>query len=209
MCGGTNQTLPSNRRGRGLSPRVRGNHLGWRRRLVDAGSIPACAGEPDNGSRWWRPGTVYPRVCGGTDWAMWPVSRSGGLSPRVRGNRLHAGERSDRVYPRVCGGTPPVGDESPITAGLSPRVRGNRLIQYDEDGEAISIPACAGEPGTLAVASPHSQVYPRVCGGTRRRVRVSYLILGLSPRVRGNPSLPSENVSHHWGSIPACAGEPC
>ena len=70
---------------------------------------------------------VYPRVCGGT----WHINRGQapdeGLSPRVRGNRVAAGEieylrrsipacagepgghfvnlSSPEVYPRVCGGT--------------------------------------------------------------------------------------------------------
>ena len=46
VCGGTNTTaelLPSPR---GLSPRVRGNRQSESVAQVDAGSIPACAGEP-------------------------------------------------------------------------------------------------------------------------------------------------------------------
>ena len=70
---------------------------------------------------------VYPRVCGGTRQPPRPTVKRGGLSPRVRGNRIDcalnpryagsipacAGEPSSmsrrgsriRVYPRVCGGT--------------------------------------------------------------------------------------------------------
>ena len=52
--------------GKGLSPRVRGNHRSALRRLARYWSIPACAGEPAclEGSRYAR--GVYPRVCGGT-----------------------------------------------------------------------------------------------------------------------------------------------
>ena len=32
---------------------------------------------------------VYPRVCGGTPLARCPARLAKGLSPRVRGNRLH------------------------------------------------------------------------------------------------------------------------
>ena len=51
------------------------------------------------------------------------------------------------------------------------------------------------------------EVYPRVCGGTLPCREVLKFWLGLSPRVRGNPSnvLPS---SRYARSIPACAGEP-
>ena len=50
-------------------------------------------------------------------------------------------------------------------------------------------------------------VYPRVCGGTLPILLIGGAIIGLSPRVRGNPYV------RHWHcdnerSIPACAGEP-
>ena len=70
---------------------------------------------------------VYPRVCGGTIPAHCSIRRGGGLSPRMRGNRIrrkpelrrygsipaYAGEPATPdlppdallVYPRVCGGT--------------------------------------------------------------------------------------------------------
>ncbi len=94
---------------------------------VDAGSIPACAGEPRqsrHSRRWLR---VYPRVCGGTTKSPFPPGDLSGLSPRVRGNlgqltpffvaegsipacagepRKEArGHGHAQVYPRVCGGT--------------------------------------------------------------------------------------------------------
>ena len=111
------------------------------------GSIPACAGEPNERIIEQLTRGVYPRVCGGTRTYQGAQSKRKGLSPRVRGNhqgkydhRLYvtsipacAGEppwsspgiSEMRVYPRVCGGTsaPPC---PPRTGkGLSPRVRGN------------------------------------------------------------------------------------
>ena len=72
-----------------------------------------------------------------------------GLSPRVRGNRVNAGEwrnaggsipacagepggaqgaaQEQKVYPRVCGGTWETADDPSVADGLSPRVRGNRV----------------------------------------------------------------------------------
>ena len=110
-----------------LSPRVRGNQKYLLVVEADAGSIPACAGEPaGHRSRMLRK-WVYPRVCGGTIIAVYLGTTARGLSPRVRGNQIErrnrrsiirsipacAGEpqvaprRCDgvRVYPRVCGGT--------------------------------------------------------------------------------------------------------
>ncbi len=50
-------------------------------------------------------------------------------------------------------------------------------------------------------------VYPRVCGGTSVLRCRALPSSGLSPRVRGNPTMPTDGISE-GGSIPACAGEP-
>ena len=133
----------------GLSPRVRGKRPVTSSRLGDAGSIPACAGEAVICDCWMTPGTVYPRVCGGSVKRSWMVPTSLGLSPRVRGKLMLAvrwppmrgsipacaGEaprplpahRLDAVYPRVCGGSPPLPAPINPNTGLSPRVRGKQL----------------------------------------------------------------------------------
>ena len=79
VYGGTRCALRFAHSGGGLSPRVRGNLI-WRvERGGDAGSIPACTGEPRPGSWSARAGTVYPRVYGGTPsrikikWHIWPL----------------------------------------------------------------------------------------------------------------------------------------
>ena len=55
----------------------------------------------------------------------------------------------------------------------------------------------------------NSKVPPtaHVCGGTRSQGHTCPLLLGLSPRVRGNLGLLALNVGNA-GSIPARAGEP-
>ena len=70
-----------------------------------------------------------------------------------------------------------------------------------------SIPACAGEPRRPASRPSRRRVYPRVCGGTRRRQYNSSPLSGLSPRVRGNLDADHREEERPW-SIPACAGEP-
>ena len=147
VCGGTNNPDSGTAHVHGLSPRVRGNHVGSRVGVLHDRSIPACAGEPSTLVATPHLATVYPRVCGGTtvrDAAPAPIA---GLSPRVRGNlvpgaghRLFPGSipacageprgfprwRSPRqVYPRVCGGTLKTGANIGSAWGLSPRVRGN------------------------------------------------------------------------------------
>ena len=91
--------------------------------------------------------------------------------------------------------------------GLSPRVRGNRGDCRPQSKGVRSIPACAGEPAKDRTEQEKYEVYPRVCGGTPQRAQATMYHDGLSPRVRGNPTLVPRTV---WdmGSIPACAGEP-
>ena len=134
---------------KGLSPRVRGNRIVVGQGIPVRRSIPACAGEPYMPPRAPYAASVYPRVCGGTDYAAYAAAYVEGLSPRVRGNRARrqwssgcsrsipacAGEPTSfsgmpsrrRVYPRVCGGTLQNGRHPSMHQGLSPRVRGNPL----------------------------------------------------------------------------------
>ena len=152
----------------GLSPRVRGNPPRAAQRPRQCRSIPACAGEPEH--RYFVEGgnEVYPRVCGGTANSPLSVWEGPGLSPRVRGNPLCPGCRSQipgsipacageplprlcrslkcQVYPRVCGGTKIARDIRAYANGLSPRVRGNRVSGMGLSPRVRSIPACAGEP---------------------------------------------------------------
>ena len=229
VCGGT-QSVVSGSVGRaGLSPRVRGNHPCSAGPPLSERSIPACAGEPSVAIMRALYVQVYPRVCGGTHRLGDAGGLGMGLSPRVRGNRLLvnrqrvvqgsipacAGEPVSggghwcgrRVYPRVCGGTANRRFLSRPATGLSPRVRGNLLYPGYAGRPGRSIPACAGEPRRPDNEHEGGEVYPRVCGGTRRRGYRHDYRQGLSPRVRGNH--PAGCIlKGHRRSIPACAGEP-
>ena len=208
VCGGTSMNTVYHDGTRGLSPRVRGNHVVNPSVLSRVGSIPACAGEPRRRTASPRLAEVYPRVCGGTSLATFRNVSANGLSPRVRGNHhrraVHvltqrsipacAGEplarrtrsMDTRVYPRVCGGTCPSNQNETATKGLSPRVRGNLRHPRQHPSRPRSIPACAGEPPDLKSGHVPSEVYPRVCGGTVVCRCSSTNPPGLSPRVRGN-----------------------
>ena len=84
--GGTSVAPLESARSWGLSPRARGNPC----RLTTAGgrrrSLPACAGEPRLDRIDGVHQAVYPRVRGGTHMVDRSQRRSGGLSPRARGN---------------------------------------------------------------------------------------------------------------------------
>ena len=107
----------------------------------------------------------------------------------------------------MCGGTGHRRLVGVRPEGLSPRVRGNHPPSPSPPRPARSIPACAGEPGSLPVHVDRRWVYPRVCGGTPTRCGRRWSGGGLSPRVRGNHRQ-SGWVGGGGGSIPACAGEP-
>ena len=229
VCGGTFLLRFHGLTLQGLSPRVRGNPLVGVKCAAYGGSIPACAGEPSATKPIPSMCRVYPRVCGGTRISPNNAVADYGLSPRVRGNpalepQLHqangsipacAGEpkssastvRAPWVYPRVCGGTSMGVRRRETVKGLSPRVRGNLGPAPRRAATAGSIPACAGEPRPRAARPRRPGVYPRVCGGTSVRLERDNYRVGLSPRVRGNPtnSAPRRRAN---GSIPACAGEP-
>ena len=107
VCGGTRLRRCGRHCGWGLSPRVRGNPV----RLVgpdaDAGTIPACAGEPEAARCRTAPDRDYPRVCGGTSLNHPRHYRAPGLSPRVRGNLCPARHRSAaRGTIPACAGEP-------------------------------------------------------------------------------------------------------
>ena len=228
-CGGTVNRAGMREGSLGLSPRVRGNHRGRFRELRRGGSIPASAGEPYASKSSCLSAKVYPRECGGTLPPAAPVSSSMGLSPRVRGNprravregrrvrsipasagepRLRGSRREGfQVYPRECGGTLIAPRRNVTAKGLSPRVRGNLLRRRRRQPHGGSIPASAGEPPTPCAGKATSRVYPRECGGTRRRRAGREGFEGLSPRVRGNLS-PTAATRPPRGSIPASAGEP-
>ena len=111
------------------------------------------------------------------------------------------------VYPRACGGTAAGYDSLNRLPGLSPRVRGNRFRYPPPAGPGRSIPARAGEPLRVTIASTAYPVYPRACGGTWGFQPRPAPLWGLSPRVRGN--LPRYRfVDDVHRSIPARAGEP-
>ena len=167
VCGGSVNSSAVREIHLGLSPRVRGKRSDIDLEVVEARSIPACAGEATISSRCSRERGVYPRVCGGSMVKSDSVKTIRGLSPRVRGKLRQddhiggggrsipacAGEAFIRlspvsgwgVYPRVCGGSLLCGGVAAASRGLSPRVRGKRVGAGVNRHNVRSIPACAGE----------------------------------------------------------------
>ncbi len=152
-----------------------------------------------------------------------------GLSPHARGNHdvavfdgIKAGSipactgepapfatsRANlRVYPRMHGGTSSAFLFLSLSGGLSPHARGNHTIALDTWDGGGSIPACTGEPAQEYQTPAALRVYPRMHGGTYNISKNAYCSLGLSPHARGN-LVPCGIDVAHFGSIPACTGEP-
>ena len=171
---------------------------------------------------------AYPRGCGGIRAIGLDAYARSGLSPRVRGNQAEvtktaidggpipagAGESKDslrrrslhRAYPRGCGGISRRWHSAHSTTGLSPRVRGNPLIWPQPASCLGPIPAGAGESPAHDLIEFREGAYPRGCGGIRRVAKTHPVAVGLSPRVRGNPSR-LLSASAVIGPIPAGAGE--
>ena len=194
---------------RGLSPRLRGNHMPTSPVIHTCRSIPAPAGEPCWPAAPVKMTAVYPRACGGTWLVYAPDSAIRGLSPRLRGNRLRL-----RQLPERPGSIPAPAGEPGLGShrggrlqGLSPRLRGNLPCVPGPSYPAGSIPAPAGEPPNATNNTMSPTVYPRACGGTSPASTSASSKGGLSPRLRGNP-VPDFVPKSPTRSIPAPAGEP-
>ena len=187
-CGGTVSVRNGAVTCSGLSPRLRGNGMAVTAQQVINGLSPRLRGNLHQlppGPRCLR---SIPAPAGGTYSVLTFWDSGPGLSPRLRGNHC------------FCGGRGP-------EDGSIPRLRGNQRDGCAPTNVEGSIPAPAGEPLESSPPPPPHRVYPRACGGTRP-VRILFnIVIGLSPRLRGNPR-PPRGSSGANGSIPAPAGEP-
>ncbi len=134
---------------RGRSPRARGSRRAGRVRDAGRGSIPACAGQPDEDQvPLGHPG-VDPRVRGAAAATSTADDVSTGRSPRARGSHRRRRRRAGcwrsipacagqpvepteaahryRVDPRVRGAASPCFASSGDSAGRSPRARGSLI----------------------------------------------------------------------------------
>ena len=194
----------------GTSPRVRGKPADAQGSVVEAGYIPARAGEarPKPHPKPCR--TVHPRACGGSLLDDPHVQPVGGTSPRVRGKPdrvglqgprggyiparageatpAYSGPHSPVVHPRACGGSGGFPLAHTPREGTSPRVRGKPVGRRNGRWRARYIPARAGEALRGSWRAAARWVHPRACGGSRRHCHLPGRSSGTSPRVRGKPS---------------------
>ena len=89
--------------------------------------------------------------------------------------------------------------------GSSPRVRGTSSISNQSHRLGRFIPACAGNMPSRTTDLATNSVHPRVCGEHYVLPKVTNIITGSSPRVRGTFYLGIRKLSK-LRFIPACAG---
>ncbi len=227
--GGTPKTGITQTQQGGLSPRARGNRASYSARDMMTRPIPASAGEPKAPAFDQGLFEAYPRERGGTFLSGLRGEGDEGLSPRARGNHrsttgeprrrgpipASAGEPMTRkpwpswqgAYPRERGGTQIGRSVQFGRKGLSPRARGNLRARMRGPTGSGPIPASAGEPRSRNLLSFSFWAYPRERGGTISQVAASTMVLGLSPRARGNRRS-GRCEAFRRGPIPASAGEP-
>ncbi len=151
--------------------------------------------------------SVHPRACG--EHALQAVEQheQGGSSPRLRGTlarddgriqvlrfipapagntRRPRGSSSGRpVHPRACGEHVWTRCCAKPRCGSSPRLRGTRAARLAATKAVRFIPAPAGNTTTGRRRSTTTTVHPRACGEHFCASRVSWCLVGSSPRLRG------------------------
>ena len=212
----------------GSSPRVRGRPAVPVLHRLEAGLIPAGAGQTFNGSPPTPEAGAHPRGCGADAVARENRLSTEGSSPRVRGRLttrpalrecrglIPAGagqtilpqvlRRAMRAHPRGCGADWRLGTIMLIARGSSPRVRG-RLVPRVLDEAALGlIPAGAGQTRHNHRRPRMAGAHPRGCGADPSSATRSPLTLGSSPRVRGRRDR-RDARTEDVGLIPAGAGQ--
>ena len=112
----------------GPSPRVRGSRELVHRPVESPGSIPACAGKPDQKGVWRLVARVHPRVCGEAEVSVVDEPGQEGPSPRVRGSRTPT---APATHPPgsipACAGKPGLPLPHAYREGVHPRVCGEAV----------------------------------------------------------------------------------
>ena len=192
---------------RGSSPRMRGTPWIDRVRGVQAGIIPAHAGNTNPQRQANCLARDHPRACGehGTKGAK--DKSKAGSSPRMRGTHdlyhdvnaergiipAHAGNtiRADargsfrRDHPRACGEHPVQKSTALANGGSSPRMRGTRTGRRTRTRREGIIPAHAGNTSWSNGVRYRPRDHPRACGEHRPARGSLDRLRGSSPRMRG------------------------
>ena len=227
MRGEHSRPPAAQRMARGPSPRARGAPRHGVPHVLDAGTIPACAGSTRPARRTsWRAGD-HPRVRGEHPPNEYVPKLRRGPSPRARGAPAVPGAdprargtipacagstrqpprlpSTGRDHPRVRGEHPDMNVTDVHVEGPSPRARGARVGTTGGRLPAGTIPACAGSTCGGTGSTTTAWDHPRVRGEHASVSNRTRSTGGPSPRARGAP--PNvRDIASTVGTIPACAG---
>ena len=143
----------------------------------------------------------------GTEGETGPIGPQGRITPACAGNSTHI-RRCDsqlRDHPRVCGEQHLPFSQSASPLGSPPRVRGTAI--FSALGKTLKriTPACAGNRSSFTVKFSGQGDHPRVCGEQKSMSRLTCMLLGSPPRVRGTEGVLSW-TNNGSRITPACAG---
>ena len=196
--------------------------------ILAAGITPAYAGKRSQGVAALQLGWDHPRVCGEKQAAVALPQPVLGSPPRMRGkvelvhqtegkvgitpacagksSHQHGAGRWRRDHPRVCGEKGCCKFSSRNHSGSPPRMRGKDLSDNELQVLDGITPAYAGKSVIRISDGCLRRDHPRVCGEKAHLRKMSCLLLGSPPRMRGkgrchHPVIFVDRIT------PACAGK--
>ena len=227
VCGEHIDSLFSESKYAGSSPRMRGTPVCVSDYNVRAGIIPAYAGNTFCRRIRFSGMRDHPRVCGehtykprydrgregssprmrGTPAGMARIFNLAGIIPAYAGNTAGSGGACARKgdHPRVCGEHFATFLRLGTLLGSSPRMRGTPYFPPNRSRPTGIIPAYAGNTERSDGRDRGQRDHPRVCGEHYHYDVEPYWDMGSSPRMRGTPRVVLVARAVH-GIIPAYAG---
>ena len=168
-------------------PRVCGENSGCpRMTAARRGSPPRMRGEPSSVPRAWVWLRITPAYAGRTRVSLGSI----GFFPD---------------HPRVCGENGEQATRNLCTRGSPPRMRGEQAAQWVGEADVGITPAYAGRTSWQTILRLRRTDHPRVCGENWSITRLSGIVIGSPPRMRGEPA--SNNLTGRIPRItPAYAG---
>ena len=227
-CAGNTPDLPEANGSDGAHPRLRGEHVGgeFGFEVVEGSSplargtrgarggvrhsfrlIPACAGNTWSVVSTPAQHSAHPRLRGEHPWNLWAVYKRPGSSPLARGTRrvLTATGVAGGLIP-ACAGNTLIVQLIASHVGAHPRLRGEH-----SNSTSTPTPATGSSPlarGTLRMVARVRMAAGLIpaCAGNTLAAKMTFVLLGAHPRLRGEHVHLWRDVNDSGGSSPLARG---